>query len=276
MHVANRLCRSADVVAIVQEVGRDWTWRDLPRKLRPTRIANKAWRWLRHRRYYAGGREATFFFGDQQPALERADLLITVPHINHARVVELARSRMPDLVAVFGTSLLRGETLRIGRLGILNLHGGLSPDYRGSDCTFWALYNGEPEKVGCTIHFIDAGIDTGRLIAHVCPAFEDGDDEMTLFWRGVRDSADVYADAVERLARGERLGIPQSRKGRLYQVRQRTLRHELSLARRMKAGMFQGLELGRRVQWFGIDGEAANVDNSGHPGPGESHHSAQA
>ena len=75
----------------------------------------------------------------------------------------------PDVIAVFGTSLIKGPLLELGRRGIVNLHGGLSPEYRGADCTFWALYNGEPEKVGCTIHFIDAGIDTGKLIAHVSP-----------------------------------------------------------------------------------------------------------
>ena len=93
----------------------------------------------------------------------------------------------PDLIAVFGTSLIRGPLLGMGRLGIVNLHGGLSPEYRGADCTFWALYNGEPDKVGCTIHFIDKGIDTGNLIAHVSPAVKPGDDELTLFWRAVKD-----------------------------------------------------------------------------------------
>jgi len=64
-------------------------------------------RWLRDRRRYGGNPEAKFFFG---------------------------------------TSLIRGEPLREGRLGIVNLYGGLSPDYRGADCTFWALYNDEPHK----------------------------------------------------------------------------------------------------------------------------------
>ena len=54
------------------------------------------------------------------------------------------------MIAVFGTSLIRGALLSRARLGIFNLHGGLSPQYRGADCTFWALYNGEPERVGCT------------------------------------------------------------------------------------------------------------------------------
>jgi hypothetical protein len=250
LYMANRLCQAADVVGIVQEVGRDWSVRALPRKLRPSIVINKIWRRLRHRRHYAGNREARFYFGDKAPALDRPDLLVTVPHINHPDVIDLARKTQPDLVAVFGTSLLRGDTLSIARLGILNLHGGLSPDYRGADCTFWALYNGEPDRVGCTIHFIDAGIDTGRLVAHVCPEVLQDDDEMTLFWRGVKESAEVYAEAIARLSAGERLGVVQPGKGRLYQVRQRGLRHELSLERRLKAGMLRDLQLGLRVRWF--------------------------
>ena len=117
-----------------------------------------------------------------------------------------AERLQPDVIAVFGTSLIRGPLLHQGRLGIFNLHGGLSPRYRGADCTFWALYNGEPEQVGCTLHRIDAGIDTGHLIAHVCPEVRDGDDELPLFWRAVRDSADVYAELLERLERGDALG----------------------------------------------------------------------
>jgi methionyl-tRNA formyltransferase len=250
VYVANRLCQAADVVAIVQEVGRDWSWRSLPRKLKPTIVANKIWRWLRHRKYYAGDREARFYFGERTPSLDRPDLLVNVPHINHQDVIDLARRTKPAVVAVFGTSLLRGETLTVARLGIVNLHGGLSPDYRGADCTFWALYNGEPDRVGCTIHYIDAGIDTGRLIAHVCPAVQDDDDEQTLFWRAVKDSADVYAEVISRLGQGETLGVAQATKGKLYQVRQRGLRHERSLARRLKAGMLRGLNLPPRVRWF--------------------------
>ena len=156
----------------------------------------------------------------------------------------------PDVIAVFGTSLIRGPLLAKGRLGIFNLHGGLSPRYRGADCTFWALYNGEPDQVGCTLHMIDAGIDTGNLIAHICPEVREGDDELTLFWRAVRDSADVYVELLDRLARGERLGQPQSDKGRLYQVKQRGWREERHLAAQMDSGLLRGLNLPRRVRWF--------------------------
>jgi methionyl-tRNA formyltransferase len=161
--------------------------------------------------------------------------------------LELAESLRPDLICVFGTNLIRGPLLE--RFTLVNLHGGLSPEYRGADCTFWALHNGEPEKVGCTLHFIDAGIDTGGLIAHVCPEIRPGDDELTLFWRAVRESADVYAELVTRYGQGALSGAQQPGKGRLYQVKDRTWSSERQLARRINEGLLG--EIPRRVTWFG-------------------------
>lgn len=250
LHVANRLCQAARPVAIVQEAGSHWSAKKVFNLMKPDKFFPKAWRWLRDRRRYTGDGEARFFFDGAEPRLERADLLVRVPHINHPDVLALAEKLQPDVIAVFGTSLIRGPLLEKGRLGIVNLHGGLSPLYRGADCTFWALYNEEPEKVGCTLHFIDAGIDSGDLIAHVCPEVRQGDDELTLFWRAVRDSAEVYAELFERLERGERFGQAQPGKGRLYQVRDRGLRHEQRLERRMLEGLLAGQNLPRRISWF--------------------------
>ena len=161
LYVANRLCRAATPLAIVHETGTQWTAAKVARSLKPANLSRKVWRWLRDRRRYVGGGEGRFFFGDEQPRLERPDLVVEVPHINDPAVLELAERLKPDVIAVFGTSLIRGPLLGKGRYGMVNLHGGLSPEYRGADCTFWALYNGEPEKVGCSFQFIDAGIVTG-------------------------------------------------------------------------------------------------------------------
>lgn len=254
LYVANALCRAATVVAIVQESGSEFSWKKLLRTLRPDNLARKAWRWLRDRRRYTGNPEAKFFFGAQPPRLDQPELVQLVPHINHPEVVALAQRLQPDVVAVFGTSLIRGELLRQGRLGIVNLHGGLSPEYRGADCTFWALYNGEPEKVGCTLHFIDAGIDTGGLIAHVSPPVLPDDDELKLFWRAVQTSAEAYAELLRRLAAGERFGQTQPHKGRLYQVKQRGLRQERVVQRRLAQGLLPRSGLPARVRWFGAEG----------------------
>lgn len=250
LHVANVLCKSAEVLAIVQENGSEFSWKKLARTLRPDNFARKAWRWLRDRRRYTGNKEGQFFFGDRPARLDHPELVREFPHINHPDVVKLARELQPDILAVFGTSLIRGDLLKEGRLGIANLHGGLSPEYRGADCTFWALYNREPEKVGCTLHWIDAGIDTGRLIAHISPRIEPDDDELRLFWRSVRTSAGVYGEFLSRMAAGERFGQSQPHKGRLYQVKQRGLRHERLVDRRLKGGLLKNLHLDARVTWF--------------------------
>jgi len=250
LYVANKLCANARPVAIVQETAGPFSVSKIGKWLDPRHLWRKGWRWLRDRRRYIGGQEATFFFGAEPPRLVRRDLLMEVPHINHPEVVALAERLQPDVIAVFGTSLIRAPLLAKGRLGIFNLHGGLSPRYRGADCTFWALYNGEPDQVGCTLHAIDPGIDTGKLFAHIRPEVRDGDDELTLFWRAVRDSANVYAELLEKLERGEYLGQQQVEKGRLYQVRQRGWREERQLAIRMKRGLLRGLFLSPRVHWF--------------------------
>lgn len=250
LFVANALCEAADVLAIVQETGADFSWKKFAKTLKPEIFFRKTWRWLRDRRRYLGNGEASFFFGDSPAQLDRPDLVRNVPHINHSDVLALAQALKPDLVAVFGTSLIRGDLLKAGRLGMANLHGGLSPEYRGADCTFWALYNREPEKVGCTLHWIDAGIDTGRLIAHVSPKILPDDDELQLFWRSVRTSASVYAQFVRRLAAGESFGQTQAHKGRLYQVKQRGLRHERALAQQLQLGLLEGVDLDVRVSWY--------------------------
>ena len=222
---------------------------EAPEQLEPANLWRKGWRWLRDRRRYSGGEGgADSFSPSANRELVRPDLADSKCRTSTIRdVVALADRLQPDVIAVFGTSLIRGPLLAQGRLGIFNLHGGLSPRYRGADCTFWALYNGEPDQVGCTLHRIDAGIDTGNLIAHICPEVREGDDELTLFWRAVRDSADVYAELLRRLERGETLGEPQREKGRLYQVKQRGWQEERELARRMEGGLLRGLSLPRRV-----------------------------
>jgi methionyl-tRNA formyltransferase len=246
LYVANRLCRDANVVAIVHEAPAQWTGDKLRRNLKPDVLLRKTSRLLRDRRRYAGNPEAKFFFGVEQPALDRKDLVREVPSVSDPQTLALAEQLEPEVICVFGTSLIRGPLLE--RFTLMNLHGGLSPEYRGADCTFWALYNGEPDKVGCTLHYIDAGIDTGRLIAHVCPEFRTGDDELTLFWRAVMDSAEVYAEAIARFVAGDLPGIAQEGKGKLYQVKDRTWASEREMVRRTRHMGYPSL--GRRVVWF--------------------------
>ena len=60
--------------------------------------------------------------------------------------------------------LLPTEILRLGKLGAVNLHPSLLPQYRGRAPINWAILNGERE-LGLSAHFVNEGVDTGDIIA---------------------------------------------------------------------------------------------------------------
>ena len=82
---------------------------------------------------------------------------------NSAEAVEIVRKYKIDLlVHLGGGGILKHSILEAPALGTLNAHMGLLPPYRGMNVTEWSLWNDDP--VGCTVHLIDRGIDTGDII----------------------------------------------------------------------------------------------------------------
>lgn len=59
-------------------------------------------------------------------------------------------------------AILRSRHLAHPRLGFLNAHPGLLPQYRGLDPVCWTLLHGDPQ--GATVHMMDEGIDTGPIL----------------------------------------------------------------------------------------------------------------
>ena len=78
---------------------------------------------------------------------------------------DLLKSLKPDLVFLGQTGIIRENILNIPKVGTLNLHSGLLPYYRGSDCTKWAILNKEYDKLGSSLHWVNKGVDTGNIIS---------------------------------------------------------------------------------------------------------------
>ena len=86
----------------------------------------------------------------------------------------------PDLIVVWSYSMiLPPEIIRVPRLGCINLHGGLLPEYRGGHVMQWAIINGERET-GVTLHYINEAIDTGPIIAKAKFPIESHDDGVSV------------------------------------------------------------------------------------------------
>lgn len=76
--------------------------------------------------------------------------------------IDQVRSLQADLAIHAGAGIIRAPLLAVPRIGTINAHMGLLPLYRGMNVAEWARFLGGP--LGCTVHFVDAGIDTGDII----------------------------------------------------------------------------------------------------------------
>jgi methionyl-tRNA formyltransferase len=82
--------------------------------------------------------------------------------INAPAAIDAVRRLKPDLAVNAGAGILR-RILDVPRIGTLGVHMGLLPAYRGVNVAEWAALSGDP--VGCSVFWIDAGIDTGDIVA---------------------------------------------------------------------------------------------------------------
>jgi peptidoglycan/xylan/chitin deacetylase (PgdA/CDA1 family) len=97
--------------------------------------------------------------------------LMRVADIHGQESLEAVRAFAPDLGLSLAAPILKEKLFAIPRLGTLNLHKGKVPHYRGMPPAFWELWNDEQE-VGCTVHWVDAKLDTGDLAAQAVVARE--------------------------------------------------------------------------------------------------------
>jgi phosphoribosylglycinamide formyltransferase-1 len=105
------------------------------------------------------------------------------------------------LLAGFMRILSAGFTGRwAGR--IVNVHPSLLPAFRGLHAQRQALRAGVRES-GCTIHLVDAGVDTGRVLLQRRVAVRPDDTEQSLAERILAEEHVAYPEAVRRLLRGE-------------------------------------------------------------------------
>lgn len=90
--------------------------------------------------------------------------LVTVEDLHGAVARERLRAFAPDLGLALAAPILRPELFGAPKLGTVNLHKGKLPEFRGMPPAFWELWSGQPE-VGCTVHWVDATLDTGDVVA---------------------------------------------------------------------------------------------------------------
>ncbi|MCC5580990.1 phosphoribosylglycinamide formyltransferase [Microtetraspora sp. AC03309] len=105
----------------------------------------------------------------------------------------------PDLLVSAGFMKILGHRV-LGSFPVVNTHPALLPSFPGAHAVRDALAYGV-RVTGCTVHLVDAGVDTGPVIAQEAVAVRDGDDEDTLHERIKTVERRLLVEIVGRMAR---------------------------------------------------------------------------
>jgi len=121
--------------------------------------------------------------------------------INSAGFLSFLKGLGPDIVAVLGSSVISPRLISVPLVGMVNLHSGLSPYYRGTWSYGWPIVNNEPQYIGATVHHVDPGIDTGDIIYQTRPVLDGRDDLNTIFLKVIAEGIELVSDAVDGMIR---------------------------------------------------------------------------
>lgn len=204
--VANTLAGHLDVVGVWQE----------EKSFEPMKYAESADDEAVIARHFAARDAAEDGYFADHAVVQAPSRRLAPKGCNDAAEVEAMRRLEPDVVLVFGTSLLVPPLIDAFAGNVINIHLGLSPYYRGAGTNFWPLVNREPEYCGATIHFLDAGVDSGPILAHVRPAIGPDDGPHDIGNKTIAAAAESLAAIATAHASIPLRGLPQRGGGRLY------------------------------------------------------------
>jgi phosphoribosylglycinamide formyltransferase-1 len=119
----------------------------------------------------------------------------------HAYVSALQNARV-DLIALAGfMRVLKGDFLKAFEGRIVNIHPSLLPAFPGLEAWKQALDAGV-KVTGCTVHFVDAGVDSGSIIGQQTVPVLDDDTPESLHQRIHAAEHELYPKCVAAISRG--------------------------------------------------------------------------
>jgi len=124
-----------------------------------------------------------------------------------------------DLLLNGGTPrIIKEVLLNVPRVGIVNCHPGLLPEFRGRTCVEWAIYH--DKQAGNTVHFMDKAIDCGPIVIQEGLTFSKNDRYVDIRCKVYRQQFDLLARGVKKIIDEELLvsQLPSQSQGESYPV----------------------------------------------------------
>lgn len=165
------------------------------------------------------------------------NLLTTVNGVNSPQSEKIIGELQPDILIIYGTSIVRDHILDKAKRIALNMHTGLSPQYRGSACAFWPIYNQEFNQLGATVHKCISNIDAGIIYKKGSITVDHEDDIHSIFAKCVVRGGSLYMTVIDELLLNNTLdGESQNLEtGEEYRASMKTWIHEIQARKNLKS-----------------------------------------
>lgn len=157
----------------------------------------------------AGGRRIAEILADSALDPSPVPGALAVASVNSEETVALLRSLEPSVVVVHGTRIISARVLGALDCPVVNLHAGITPRYRGVHGGYWALAEGRAELAGVTVHLVDAGIDTGPVLAQATFTASPADSIATYPYLQLACGLPLLEAQVRRIHDGALPGPPR-------------------------------------------------------------------
>ncbi len=134
------------------------------------------------------------------------------PQLRETATREAIRALKPDLgISAFFGAILRPLFLEMFPQGVVNIHPALLPYNRGANPNVWSIVEGTP--AGVTLHYIDAGLDTGDIISQRQVFVASTETGGSLYQKLELASLELFQETWPRLRTGQAVRIPQLEEG---------------------------------------------------------------
>jgi folate-dependent phosphoribosylglycinamide formyltransferase PurN len=150
-----------------------------------------------------GESERRFLPGEPEVLAGIPTLRVTRDELNSQPVWAFLAEHGPRILFSYGVHMLSPETLSHAPGHRWNIHGGLSPWYRGSITHFWPSYLLEPQMTGMTVHALTEAIDAGDIVHQAVAPLSRGDGLHDLACRAVAALGEELPRLIELVLDGK-------------------------------------------------------------------------
>lgn len=119
------------------------------------------------------------------------------------KVIKILQEEGIELICLAGfMRMVKSKLIEAYEGRIINVHPSLLPNFKGLRAQKQAIDAGAKES-GCTIHFVDSGMDTGKIIAQTSVAILEDDTEKSLAKKIIKQEHILYSKVLQDIAYGK-------------------------------------------------------------------------